>query len=394
MENFAPGVFSRPKIVWRNILFFAFTALVALIGGPIYIIYNGFSWPLAALTAFYMVATGMGITVGYHRLFSHSTFKAHPIVKNALLFFGAAAFEQSAIEWSSQHRDHHRYVDTDRDPYNIKKGFFYAHMGWLMFWEHNVDFSNIHDLEKDPVVVHQNKHYIFWAIIAGVITPVVIGAMMGQALGAFIFAVCFRITAVYQNTFFINSLCHMLGSTTYDPDSTAKDNWFSALSTNGEGYHNFHHRFPSDYRNGVRWFHFDPSKWLIAGLAKIGLTWDLKEVSKFRILAARLHAENVKVSRSLEALKKKQDEHQKTLEVWTKRYELVRRHLTEWQTQVESYQSTVRERVTGSSRELRLVAISKIDEARKQYKLAHRQWKKMVRQHPIDLHGLLLSGAV
>jgi len=393
-NDFEAGVFARPKIVWRNILFFIFTSLVAFVGGPIYILKYGISWPIVALTAFYMVATGLAITAGYHRLFSHVTYKAHPAVRFLAVFFGSAAFEQSALEWSSQHRDHHLYTDTDRDPYDIKKGFFYAHMGWLMFWEHNVDFNNVHDLNKDPILKHQNENYFAWAMIAGVVTPVVIGALMGHALGAFIFAVCFRITVVYQSTFCINSLCHMLGSATYDPDSTAKDNWFSALSTNGEGYHNFHHRFPSDYRNGVRWYHFDPSKWLIATLAHLGLTWDLKEVSQFRILAARLHAENVCVTRALESLQKKHADHARAKEIWILRYELVRRHLTEWQSQFEAYQIVLRERMTDSSRELRLSARKKMKDARRQYRVAHEQWKELVRRSPLDLQGLLLSGSI
>ena len=152
-------VYSRPKLIWRNILFFTFTTVTALIGCPLYIIHYGVSPSVIALTAFFMVATGMSITVGYHRLFSHVTYKAHPVVRFLLLFFGAAAFQQSALEWSSQHRDHHRYVDTDRDPYDIKKGFFYAHIGWLIFWEHVVDFDNAHDLAKDPIIQHQDKNY-------------------------------------------------------------------------------------------------------------------------------------------------------------------------------------------------------------------------------------------
>ena len=290
MEKFEEGVFSRPKVIWRNILFFAATGLIAFIGGPLYIMKYGISVSEIALTFFYMVATGMAITAGYHRLFSHVTYKAHPIIRFIFVFFGSAAFEQSAMEWSAQHRDHHLYTDTDRDPYDIKKGFFYAHMGWLMFWEHNVNFNNVHDLSKDPILRHQDKHYFAWAFVAGIVTPVLIGAMMGHALGAFIFAVCLRITLVYQSTFCINSLCHMLGSATYDPDSSAKDNWFSALSTNGEGYHNFHHRFPSDYRNGVRWYHWDPSKWTIAVLEKIGLVRDLMRVPEESITRARLSA--------------------------------------------------------------------------------------------------------
>ena len=393
MEKFAEGVFLRPKLIWRNIFFFGITSGVALIGGPLYFMKFGISPGIIALTAFYMVATGMSITAGYHRLFSHVTYKAHPVIRFLLVFFGSAAFEQSAIEWSSQHRDHHQYTDTDRDPYDIKKGFFYAHMGWLMFWEHNVDFSNIHDLEKDPVLRHQNKYYFAWCMTAGLVVPVLIGALMGQALAALIFAVCMRVTLVYQSTFFINSLCHTLGSAPYDPDSTAKDNWLSALSTNGEGYHNFHHRFPSDYRNAVKWYQFDPSKWLIKSLEYLGLAWDLKEISKFRILAARLYADNVRVSRTLEAIQKQKAEAVRVQEIWKERYELVRRHLVEWQRQFESYQALLCERMTESSMDLQKAARKKMKEARRQYKAVHGQWKELARQHPNVLQTLLLATA-
>ncbi len=384
--------YAKRKLIWRNILFFVFTTLVALVGCPLYLLHYGISPSIIGLTAFFMVATGMSITVGYHRLFAHATFKAHPVVRFLLLFFGAAAFQQAALEWSAQHRDHHRYVDTDRDPYDIKKGFFYAHIGWLIFWEHVVDFDNAHDLAKDPMVAHQNKHYFAWCIVAGVITPVLIGALMGHALGAFLFAVCLRITLVYHSTFCINSVCHMFGTATYDPDSSAKDNWLSALATNGEGYHNFHHRFPSDYRNGVRWYHFDPSKWLIKGLATLGLTWDLKQVSDFRILAARLYGENVRVTKALALLQKHEAEKLQAQLVWTQRYEAVRRNLTEWQTQFESYQALARERMSESSHELRVSARKNMKEARRKFKTTHIQWKELTRKHPVHLQGLLLAG--
>ena len=121
---------------WVNITFFAVTTLAGVFGAPVYIYYYGIAATEVALFLFYFGATGLSITVGYHRLFAHATFKTNRVVRFFLLFFGAAAFEQSALQWSAQHRDHHRYVDTDRDPYSIRKGFFYAHIGWLIFWQH------------------------------------------------------------------------------------------------------------------------------------------------------------------------------------------------------------------------------------------------------------------
>ncbi len=278
------------KFNWFNITFISFNTLVGLIGAPIYIAYNGLAWDEVALFVFFCIATGMAITVGYHRLFAHVTYKAHPLVRFLLIFFGSAAFEQSALAWSSQHRDHHRFVDTENDPYSIKKGFFWAHMGWLVAGKYQFHYTNVDDLVRSPLIMHQAKYYVPWAVTAGVITPVVIGSFFGHALSAFLLSVCFRVTLVYHSTWCINSVCHMFGNRTYDKDATARDHWLVAILTFGEGYHNFHHRFPSDYRNGVRWYHWDPSKWMIAVMEKVGLVRDLMRVPEASITRARLSA--------------------------------------------------------------------------------------------------------
>ncbi len=276
---------------WFNIIFISFNTLVGLIGAPIYIAYHhGLTADEIGLYVFFCIATGLAITVGYHRLFAHVTYKANPLVKFLLVFFGSAAFEQSALAWSSQHRDHHRFVDTAADPYSIKKGFYWAHMGWLLEGQYEFHYTNVDDLIRDRLIMHQAKYYVPWAIVAGVITPVLIGAIWGHALSAFIISVCLRVTVVYHSTWCINSVCHTFGNRTYDKRATARDHWFVAILTFGEGYHNFHHRFPSDYRNGVRWYHWDPSKWTIAVLEKIGLVRDLMRVPEESITRARLSA--------------------------------------------------------------------------------------------------------
>ncbi|MBI4432564.1 MAG: fatty acid desaturase [Candidatus Omnitrophica bacterium] len=263
---------------WPTILFFVVTTAGAVIGAPLYLWRHAFTLADATLFLFFTTVTGMSITVGYHRLFSHASYKANTFVRFLILFFGAAAFEQSALTWASTHRDHHRHADTDLDPYGIRKGFFFAHIGWMLFWKHEPDFSNVKDLQKDALVAHQHRHYLVWALLAGFVLPVAIGAWMGHALATLLITVCVRLVLVHHATFCINSLSHTFGKTPYDARSTARDNWFVALLTNGEGYHNFHHRFPTDYRNGVRWYHWDPSKWTIAVLAHLGWAWDLKRI--------------------------------------------------------------------------------------------------------------------
>ena len=278
-------------INWRNFIFFVSFFIISVIGVPIYIYNNGVSASELILAAFWSVATGLGITFGYHRLFAHRTFKSHPIGVFFALFFGAAAFEESTLQWTSQHRDHHKYVDTDKDPYNIIQGFWYAHIGWILFRNHTISFENVKDLRANKLIVHQDKHYLLWAVGAGVITPLILGVITGHFLGALMLSVFGRITFVHHGTFLINSAAHYYGRKTYDAKSSARDNWMTAFLTHGEGYHSFHHRFPSDYRNGHKWYHWDPTKWFISALSKIGLATDLKRVSKFHILAARLIAE-------------------------------------------------------------------------------------------------------
>ena len=230
----------------------------------------------------------MAITAGYHRLYAHAAYRAHPVLQWLILFFGAASFEQSALRWASLHRTHHRYVDTERDPYNIKRGFFYAHMGWMMSKKPEMDYDNALDLQKNALLMRQHRHFQLWAITAGVIVPLILGATSGHLLGAALLAIAARLAIVHHSTFFINSFAHTFGSSEYDAESTGKDNWIGALLTNGEGYHNFHHRFPSDYRNGVRWYHWDPTKWAVWLWSKLGLASELKRTTVDAIREARI----------------------------------------------------------------------------------------------------------
>ena len=280
---------------WPVIAFFAVTTAGALIGAPFYIRHFGISLSEILFFSFYVAATSFAITVGYHRLFAHRAFKTNKFIEFLILFFGAAAFEQSALTWSSGHRDHHRFVDTERDPYSIKKGFWYAHIGWMTLWKQWPDYHNVPDLLKNKLVRHQHDHYVLWGAISGILLPVLLGSLSGHALGALVFSVCVRLTVVYHGTFCINSVCHTFGKRTYDIHATARDHWLVAFFTNGEGHHNFHHRFPNDYRNGVKWYHWDPSKWLIAFWAGLGLASGLRRTPDEIIQRVKQAAETKRV---------------------------------------------------------------------------------------------------
>ena len=386
MQNMQAESNSTRHNDWVNIVFFSITTFFGLIIAPWYVFKNGLSLVEIWLTVFYLIATGMSITVGYHRLFAHATYKAHPIVRFLLLFFGAAAFEQCVLDWASQHRDHHRYVDQDMDPYSIKRGFWYAHIGWLLFYSHKLHYENAQDLQKDPMVMHQAKYYVLWAAVSGIILPVVIGGLFGYAWGAFLVAVCFRITFVYHATFCINSVCHMFGKPTYDVYSTAKDHWFVAFLTYGEGYHNFHHRFPSDYRNAVRWYQWDPSKWMIKAMSWLGLVWDLKTVSKFRIMEARIMGENQLASDALASLKQSPTLN-KAMETLKLQQHNLRVALSNWEIAIKEYQTSFQQK----SHDLAQNARVKVEETKENFYEARRNWLLLTRLAPDQLEKFLLS---
>jgi stearoyl-CoA desaturase (delta-9 desaturase) len=292
------------NINWVNTGFLFLTPIISIAGIMILVHYHAVhpaTWILAVVMA---SITGIGVTAGYHRLFSHKSYEASGLVKAVLLILGAASFENSALCWASDHRRHHKYVDTDGDPYNIKRGFWYAHMGWVMFQEEmdlsDRKFDNVGDLLGDPLVMLQDRHYLFIGILAGFALPMAIGAIWGDALGGLIIAGCARIVFNHHATFSINSFCHLIGRRPYSDQNTSRDSWFVAFLTYGEGYHNYHHKFPADYRNGIRAYQWDPTKWLIRGLAFLGQASHLKRMPEDRILLARLRMDEKRLISKLE----------------------------------------------------------------------------------------------
>jgi len=279
------------RVNWFTSSFLVVTLLTALIGTPIYFAHYGFDPVIIGMFFMFFIATGMSITLGYHRLFAHKAFQAKKPVKLFTLLFGAAAFEDSALDWASDHRIHHKHVDKDDDPYDISKGFFWAHMGWIFFKLYPRELNNVNDLRKDPLVMWQHRYHHIIGVTVGIILPTLIGAIYNGAegaLGGFLVGGITRLVAVQHSTFLINSLCHTMGSRPYDSKTSARDHWFMAIFTFGEGYHNYHHSFQHDYRNGVKPWQWDPTKWAIWTLEKLGLASDLRRVSEEKIVLAEL----------------------------------------------------------------------------------------------------------
>ncbi len=292
----------KPALVRSSAIFFGLTNLAALTLVPLWGWMNGYSLAAWISMIVLLMLGGISITTGYHRLWSHRTFKARWPARVFLALFGGMAIQNSIYIWAARHRVHHRHVDeVDRDPHSIKTGFWHAHIGWMLrAWPTSeVDFSEVQDLEKDWVVMWQHRIYwpLVWTMNLGI--PIVLGLIFNDLIGMLLLAGVLRLVLSHHLTFFINSLAHTWGRRPYSEDNTAVDNAWIALLTWGEGYHNYHHAFQADYRNGVRWWQYDPSKWLINAMAWTGLVYDRKKVPYFRIQRARLAMEFQRLNHQL-----------------------------------------------------------------------------------------------
>lgn len=274
---------SADQIDWVASIFIVSYHVLLIILLPIYLMSTTPSWSLLGWTFFFSAASLISITAGYHRLYAHRTYRTKRAVELVLLFFGTLAAQSSVFRWSFDHRLHHRHVDQEGDPYNANKGFWHSHLLWMLKEGDPIEDRYISDLKDDRVLQIQEKYYGTWLTITNLFVVGLIGFITGDWFGAFVIGFLARVFFVHHSTWFINSLCHMWGSKPYSTEHSAVNNFILALLTYGEGYHNYHHTFAGDYRNGVKWYQFDPPKYLIWALSKVGLAWDLKKTDPLMI---------------------------------------------------------------------------------------------------------------
>jgi len=278
---------TRARRSLLNTLFLGGTLVLALILVPLKLALQGLTWSEGGMLLLMFVLIGLSVTIGYHRLFSHRAFQAAWPLRLVILLLGAAAFENSALWWCSDHRQHHRFVDDPmRDPYAIPKGFWHAHWLWVMEGEVR-PMTGVGDLQRDPLIRWQHRYH-FWIGAAVALAPVYVGLATGDLWGQAVMGVLLRIVLTHHSTFLINSAAHFFGSQPYSDANSARDNGFLAPFTFGEGYHNFHHMWQWDYRNAPHWYQWDPGKWLITAFAWVGLARGLRRVSRTEILRARV----------------------------------------------------------------------------------------------------------
>lgn len=328
---------AKPTLIGANAVIFVAFPLLALTLVPAWGFTMGFSGAQWAWALVFLYLNGLAITGGYHRLWSHKAYKAHWSLRLWFALWGAGALQNSVLIWASDHRRHHRFVDDDeRDPYSAGRGLWFSHMGWMLreYATNAEDFSNVQDLMRDPIVMWQHRHYVAITTFMNLGLPLLLGYVLGDIVGAVLLVGLLRLVVNHHVTFFINSLAHFWGTRPYTDESSARDNGFLALLTYGEGYHNYHHTFQTDYRNGIRWYQWDPTKWMIAGLARLGLARELQRVADFRVQHALLdmqfkRAQQFAAGREEKAL----------LEILEDEYQLFSDAVNQWkQLQTERYE--------------------------------------------------------
>jgi len=302
----------KREINWVPTLFLTIYQTLLIVTLPFYFYYNTPSLSLLLISFVLLYATGLSITAGYHRYYAHKTYKTNKFMETILLFFGAMTAQGSALRWGFDHRIHHAYVDTDQDPYNINNGFLYAHCTWIIDKPRPIDSKVVPDLLKNKLVMLQHNHIGKSIILTNFIAFFAVGWLLNDFLGSFFIALWLRMFALHHFTWFINSLAHIWGDKPFSQEQTAVDNYFLAMLTFGEGYHNYHHTFANDYRNGIRWFQFDPTKWLLWTLNKIGLVHSLKRTDPITIKKRMvIEHKNLLLERLKEAWHTKKEEIEK-----------------------------------------------------------------------------------
>ena len=274
---------------------------VGLLGLAMWLAWGGaLGWSDLVVLAVTYALTGAGITVGYHRLFTHRSFKTVVPVRLALAALGSAAIEGPVIEWVATHRQHHRFSDRRGDPHSphvdhgsgwtgAVAGLAHAHLGWLF---RGIDLASeehyAKDLLADPYVRFVDRTFLVW-VLAGLAFPFALGlALTGTLVGGLtglLWGGAVRILFLHHATFSINSLCHYFGRRTFATGDESRNLPWLALPTLGEAWHNNHHAFPTSARHGLRWWQLDPSAWLISALERSGLAWDVVRITPERQLA-------------------------------------------------------------------------------------------------------------
>ncbi|KAK3601842.1 hypothetical protein CHS0354_041763 [Potamilus streckersoni] len=271
------------RIVWKNVFMFAALHIGALYSITLIPKAHPLTW---LWTILMYLCSGVGITAGAHRLWAHRSYKAKLPLRILLAYMQTSAVQNDIIEWARDHRVHHKYSETDADPHNACRGFFFAHIGWLLVRKHpevrvkgkQLDIS---DLFADPVCRIQRKYYRILAVLICFVIPTVVpNYLWGEQLWtAFYLAAILRYCVTLNATWLVNSAAHMWGMRPYDKRINPRENMGVSFGACGEGFHNYHHVFPHDYSTSEYGWKLNVTTFFIDTMAAIGQAYDLKKVS-------------------------------------------------------------------------------------------------------------------
>lgn len=247
-------------------------------------------WQTLLWAYFLLLFSGLGVTCGSHRLWAHRSYKAKPLLRLVLVIAQTIAIQNCVIEWARDHRVHHKFSETDADPHNAKRGFFFSHIGWLLVKKHpqvkakgrSVDMS---DLEADPLLATQKRFYLPLVLLSFFLVPSIVPFLLwGESwFNAYMVAGLLRLVMCWNATWTVNSLAHLLGTRPYEKSANSAENFLVAFASVGEGFHNYHHCFPHDYSisetsiSGFSLF-FNIGTAFIDLMATFGLAYDRKKI--------------------------------------------------------------------------------------------------------------------
>jgi stearoyl-CoA desaturase (delta-9 desaturase) len=285
---------TRDRIITGAVTAIPFAALI-VVGWQVW--NEALNWSDLVVFAICYVLTGFGVTIGFHRHLTHRAFKAKPWVRGALAILGSAAIEGPVIAWVADHRKHHAFADVEGDPHSphvdhgvglkgALRGLFHAHVGWLFIHTQRGNKQRYApDLIKDPLISWIDRTFVLWVAV-GLAVPFMLGGLIGgswhAAFTGLLWGGAVRMLVVHHVTYSINSLCHFFGRQAFDTGDESRNLAWLAPFTFGEAWHNNHHAFPTSYEHGMRRWQIDPSRYVIRGLEKMGLVWDVVRISPER----------------------------------------------------------------------------------------------------------------
>jgi len=243
--------------------------------------YTGVSWSAFAVCLALFWLRMFGVTAGYHRYFSHRSYKTGRAFQFVLAFLGTLAVQKGVLWWAANHRVHHKYSDQEGDVHSpVRNGFWWSHVGWILAedWE-ETQYDRIPDMARYPELRWLNEHYLVPPVALAVVLTLV-GGLQWLVWGFFI-----STTLLWHSTFTINSLSHVFGNRRYETGDASRNNVWLALLTMGEGWHNNHHRYMNSVRQGFFWWEVDASYYILKALSWAGLVWDLHMPPRKLLLA-------------------------------------------------------------------------------------------------------------